>query len=169
MSRRIRHRLSNQPIERTRAVHRNPSTRMLSKSEAASAGSYSDEYRRQRMAKKLLGDDANGRSNILTDRAAYMTYLEVQLDRVSASCMAVQAFSDRIQQIQDQATLNEARLQTVMNGLQQAQARFVWDGFSTARSFSLWDVYNAFYELAFGSDFRPRAFSVNMLCNARIL
>jgi len=33
----------------------------------------------------------------MTDRNAYMTFLEVQLEKVSAACLTVQGFSERIE------------------------------------------------------------------------
>ena len=37
---------------------------------------------------------------LLTDRNAYINFLEVQLERVSAACSAVQAYDDRFNDMQ---------------------------------------------------------------------
>jgi hypothetical protein len=42
------------------------------------------------------------KNRLLTDRSAYISFLEVQLERVTSSCLTVQGFSDRIDQIQHQ-------------------------------------------------------------------
>lgn len=39
-----------------------------------------------------------------------MTFLEVQLERVTQSCLTVQGFSERIEQIQSQMTTQEEKL-----------------------------------------------------------
>jgi hypothetical protein len=36
---------------------------------------------------------------MMTDRNAYMSFLEVQLERVSSACLTVQGFSERMEQI----------------------------------------------------------------------
>lgn len=53
---------------------------------------------------------------LLTDRGSYIAYLESQLERVSASCLTVQSFDERLEQavsaircLEDK-TLNLARL-----------------------------------------------------------
>merc|ERR1711969_224509 len=50
------------------------------------------------------------KERLLTDRAAYISYLEVQLERVSAACMTAQGFSDRIEQQQAQLTTAEEKI-----------------------------------------------------------
>lgn len=84
----------------------------------ATGAGYYEEYQRQRLLQQIQSRAATSErgtgAHLLTDRAAYISYLEIQLDRVSASCMAVQAFSDRIQQIQEQTSLLESRLQSVL-------------------------------------------------------
>ena len=53
-------------------------------------------------AHPALGVDAPDKSRLLTDRAAYLSFLEVQLERVSTSCLTVQGFSGRIEELQSQ-------------------------------------------------------------------
>ncbi len=43
-----------------------------------------------------LAPDVLQRENILTDRGAYLNFLEVQLEKVSAACLATQDFRGRI-------------------------------------------------------------------------
>jgi len=50
------------------------------------------------------------RGRLLTDRSAYISFLEVQLERVTSSCLTVQAFSDRIEQLQSQILTLEDKL-----------------------------------------------------------
>ena len=50
----------------------------------------------------LAGVHAFDRNRLLTDRSAYVSFLEVQLERVTAACLATQGFSDRIDQLQQQ-------------------------------------------------------------------
>lgn len=53
------------------------------------------------------------RGRLLTDRSAYISFLEVQLERVTSSCLTVQAFSDRIEQLQGQILTLEDKLSNV--------------------------------------------------------
>ena len=57
----------------------------------------------------------------LTDRAAYMSFLEVQLERVSAACMTSEAFSDRIEQIQSQVMTMEKKISNLSSAMQLSQ------------------------------------------------
>ncbi len=50
------------------------------------------------------------KQRMMTDRAAYMSFLEVQLERVSASCMTVQAYSERIEAMQTQCNTMEEKI-----------------------------------------------------------
>jgi hypothetical protein len=47
---------------------------------------------------------------LMTDRAAYLSYLEVQLERVSAACLVSQGFSERIEQQQSQIHAVEEKI-----------------------------------------------------------
>ena len=44
------------------------------------------------------------------DRNAYVTYLEAQLERVTSTCMTVQSFGERIDQLSGQVTSVEERI-----------------------------------------------------------
>lgn len=50
------------------------------------------------------------KQRMMTDRAAYMSFLEVQLERVSASCLTVQAYSERIEAMQTQCNTMEEKI-----------------------------------------------------------
>jgi hypothetical protein len=58
---------------------------------------------------------------LLTDRSAYISFLEVQLERVSAACLTSQGFGDRIEQVQSSVLSVEDRLANVAKALSLAQ------------------------------------------------
>ena len=66
--------------------------------------------RRAALFDPLLGAHPFDKSRLLTDRSAYVSFLEVQLERVTAACLATQGFSDRIDQLQQQISALEPRL-----------------------------------------------------------
>ena len=47
---------------------------------------------------------------LLTDRSAYISFLEVQLERVTTSCLTMQGFADRIEQLQAQVTTADEKM-----------------------------------------------------------
>jgi hypothetical protein len=47
---------------------------------------------------------------MMTDRSAYMSFLEVQLERVSSACLTVQGFAERIEQISNQMGTQEEKV-----------------------------------------------------------
>jgi len=53
--------------------------------------SYSEEYFRKRNVKHVLHTP----TQLLTDRGAYLNFLEQQLERVSSACLTVQSYEDR--------------------------------------------------------------------------
>jgi hypothetical protein len=53
------------------------------------SGSYYEDYRRMRGAPTGEPGDTK---RLLTDRSAYISYLEVQLERVSTACLTSQGF-----------------------------------------------------------------------------
>ena len=61
-------------------------------------GSYYEDYKRSKSVKASVSKEA-GNERLLTDRSAYISFLEVQLERVSAACMTSQGFSERIEQV----------------------------------------------------------------------
>ena len=66
---------------------------------------YASQYSRQR--------DMAKHPRLLTDRNAYMSFLEQQLERVSAACLTAQAFDARITQLGEQAVGLEDKLLNV--------------------------------------------------------
>lgn len=54
--------------------------------------SYFEAFQR----KNNVAVDVLRRENALTDRSAYLNFLEIQLERVSAACLASQDFDSRI-------------------------------------------------------------------------
>jgi hypothetical protein len=46
----------------------------------------------------------------MVDRAAYMSFLESQLERVTASCQTVESYNSRIDSIQDAMAATETRV-----------------------------------------------------------
>ena len=70
--------------------------------------SYYDDYIRKSGSQRV-GDEAKG---LLTDRGAYVNYLEVQLERVSSACLGVQAYEDRFNDMQNLIASLEQRCST---------------------------------------------------------
>lgn len=60
--------------------------------------SYYQEYKRHH-SKQHQNNISSCKSKLMTDRTSYMAFLEVELERVSAACMTVQAYHERLQQI----------------------------------------------------------------------
>jgi hypothetical protein len=54
--------------------------------------SYSEEYFRKKNLKKTLTTP----TQLLTDRGAYLNYLEQQLERVSSACLTVHSYDERL-------------------------------------------------------------------------
>lgn len=51
-----------------------------------------------------------GGKNRIADRAAYMAYLEQQLERVTASCKTVQSYNERLDSVQDAVAQAESKI-----------------------------------------------------------
>src|SRR3546814_10032062 len=60
------------------------------------AGSYAEAYHRSAGTKRLLQNP----TAMLTDRGAYLTYLESQLERVTAACLTVGGLQEHITDVQ---------------------------------------------------------------------
>lgn len=58
--------------------------------------SYYDEYLRKKGSNRISSDPPS----LLTDRGAYVNFLEVQLERVSSACLGVQAYDERFNDMQ---------------------------------------------------------------------
>lgn len=59
--------------------------------------SYYDDYIRKKGTNRTLNDPPS----LLTDRGAYVNFLEVQLERVSAACLGVQSYDQRFNDMQN--------------------------------------------------------------------
>eukprot|EP00696_Hemimastix_kukwesjijk_P008480 gnl/Hemi2/20719_TR6860_c0_g5_i1.p1 gnl/Hemi2/20719_TR6860_c0_g5~~gnl/Hemi2/20719_TR6860_c0_g5_i1.p1 ORF type:complete len:585 (-),score=227.86 gnl/Hemi2/20719_TR6860_c0_g5_i1:79-1833(-) len=79
--------------------------------------SYYDQYLRAKQK-----PNAADTTRLLTDRSAYISYLEVQLERVTASCMTVQSFSERIEQVQGQLNTSEEKVMNLTKLVKMTQA-----------------------------------------------
>lgn len=58
--------------------------------------SYYDDYVRKQGTGRTLTDPPS----LLTDRGAYVNFLEIQLERVSAACLGVQSYEQRFNDMQ---------------------------------------------------------------------
>ena len=73
---------------------------------------------------------------LMTDRAAYLSYLEVQLERVSAACLVSQGFSERIEQQQSQIygveekIVNLAKMIRLTKAFQEEEGKVAESGVS---------------------------------------
>ncbi len=47
---------------------------------------------------------------LLTDRASYIAYLESQLERVSAACLTVQSFDERLESVTSSTNLLQEKV-----------------------------------------------------------
>lgn len=68
-------------------------------------GSYFEAHRR-----KQPGGMSAQASRLMTDRGAYMSFLEVQLERVSSACLTTQGFDERLHQLSALASSAEERI-----------------------------------------------------------
>ena len=65
-------------------------------SSVLASSSYFNAYQKQKAAKKM---SAVERERLLTDRSAYVSFLEVQLERVASACLTTEGFDGRIAQV----------------------------------------------------------------------
>ena len=87
----------------------------------AGSSAYYDEYVRRGGSKNATLHDP---PSLLTDRGAYVNFLEVQLERVSAACLSVSSYDDRFNDMQRLVVNLEEKIQlnTQMLGLNQRYA-----------------------------------------------
>ena len=69
------------------------------------SSSYYDDYVRKKGTGRIINDPPS----LLTDRGAYVNFLEVQLERVSAACLGVQAYDQRFNDMQQLIVTLEQR------------------------------------------------------------
>ncbi|TMW62302.1 hypothetical protein Poli38472_009795 [Pythium oligandrum] len=75
------------------------------------SGSYYGEYMRSMAQLKHHGD--RSAKQVLMDRNAYISFLEAQLERVSAACLTTQTFEKRLAEIESQQLSNEQKLSSL--------------------------------------------------------
>ena len=81
------------------------------------SGSYYEDYRRAKGTK----DASFKNQRLLTDRAAYISFLEVQLERVSAACMTTQGFADRIEAMQSEIVTIDSKTVNISRAVKLTQ------------------------------------------------
>eukprot|EP01083_Nonionella_stella_P275160 934420_1 len=88
-----------------------------------SKDSYYEEFKRHFSNEGKKKSPKKSTTNaLLTDRSAYISFLEIQLERVTASVMTVQGFSERIKELQDQYVGLEERVQSLARALKVSQS-----------------------------------------------
>ncbi|KAF4317772.1 hypothetical protein BBO99_00007758 [Phytophthora kernoviae] len=75
---------------------------------AQGSGSYYDDYMRSNAVLKHCGD--KNAKTLLTDRNAYISFLEVQLERVSAACLTTHTFERRLAELESAQTTNDQKV-----------------------------------------------------------
>jgi hypothetical protein len=93
------------------------STIILSRMIISGPKSYYEEYLRRRDTDRTIAKPPA----LLTDRNAYINFLEVQLERVSASCLAVQAYDERFNDMQGLIVALEQRCSSTTRLVSVAQ------------------------------------------------
>ncbi|GMF25844.1 unnamed protein product [Phytophthora lilii] len=73
-----------------------------------SSGSYYDDYMRSNAMLKHCGE--KNTKKLLTDRNAYISFLEVQLERVSAACLTTQTFERRLGELESAQAANDQKV-----------------------------------------------------------
>jgi hypothetical protein len=68
---------------------------------------YWDKYRERHRSESVEKPDVN---KLMTDKQAYISFLEVQLERVTQSVLTTQGFSDRIESIQSQLNSSDEKI-----------------------------------------------------------
>ncbi|CAM9363668.1 unnamed protein product [Ectocarpus sp. 12 AP-2014] len=80
-------------------------------------GSYFEAFKRR----SNVTLDAGQRDKLLTDRGAYLNFLEIQLERVSAACITSQHFGSRIDAATAKATAAEEKVMSATKLVRLAQ------------------------------------------------
>lgn len=75
---------------------------------AQGSGSYYDDYMRSNAMLKHCGE--KNAKKLLTDRNAYISFLEVQLERVSAACLTTQTFERRLAELECAQLANDQKV-----------------------------------------------------------
>ncbi|GMG16093.1 unnamed protein product [Phytophthora fragariaefolia] len=75
---------------------------------AQGSGSYYEDYMRSNALLKHCGE--KNTKKLLTDRNAYISFLEVQLERVSAACLTTQTFERRLAELESTQAANDQKV-----------------------------------------------------------
>lgn len=75
-------------------------------------GSYYEEYMRNHALQKHGKHDKNTRQ-LLTDRNTYISFLEAQLERVSAACLTTQSFEKRLAEVENSQITNDQKINSL--------------------------------------------------------
>lgn len=86
---------------------------------SAGSGSYYEEYMRSNALLKH-GHEKNAKK-LLTDRNAYISFLEVQLERVSAACLTTQSFDKRLAELESAQNIQDQKLSSLAKVFQLNQ------------------------------------------------
>lgn len=78
---------------------------------AQRSGSYYDDYMRSNAMLKHCGE--KNAKKLLTDRNAYISFLEVQLERVSAACLTSQTFEKRLAGLESTQNATDQKLESL--------------------------------------------------------
>lgn len=86
---------------------------------AQGSGSYYEDYMRSNALLRHCGE--KNAKKLLTDRGAYISFLEVQLERVSAACLTTQTFEKRLAELEAAQTAHDERVGAVSKVLRLNQ------------------------------------------------
>lgn len=104
---------------------------MLNVDDGVGRSYYETHRRKQGVTPALVNKES-----LLTDRGAYMSFLEVQLERVSAACLTAQGFEERINGIVqtthncEEKVLSLAKLVQLTNSCAEERSREVSNAFT---------------------------------------
>jgi hypothetical protein len=117
-------------------------TTSMKKNEATYKKSYYDAYKR---ARGVTYDDLK-QQKLLTDRGAYMTFLEEKVTRLTASLLTVQGFDERIESFQTQMNLMEDKIlninRTVRRNTRDINGTGATGGFNTSHAVGSSSMHN---------------------------
>lgn len=84
-------------------------------------GSYYGEYMRSTALHKHVPGGPSNAKALLTDRNAYISFLEVQLERVSAACLTTQTFEKRMLAVENTQLVADEKLSSLSKVLRLNQ------------------------------------------------
>ena len=104
---------------------------MLNVDDGVGRSYYETHRRKQGVTPELLAKES-----LMTDRGAYLSFLEVQLERVSAACLTAQGFEERINGIteithsSEEKVISLAKLVQLTNTCAEERSREVANAFT---------------------------------------